>query len=747
MCPGSVDDLLMPASLASVLPKRWQPRVDAGFGEDHTVATVVAPRDGLVIGRMIAIVVIAGLVLTFDDGRDSVAVAALMLVIATLQPVMAWTWPHTEQFRQAQVFSDLATFVVLVAIAPDYYWLAVITLASVIANHAVMASLRHYVPAALCASVAVAVLGETSGVSTAGQVSAMFFILVVGHGYMGYSTRAATQSARRDLLSAVTAAGGLAHLVDLTAAPGVVDIVGDVERVVGWSKEEWMTIDHREIIHPEDIDDYWLDVDDLEVGTVVDRMARVRTRDGRWTWIRDMSRVVVHGQRLHLRGFSIDVSAQQDGLDRFENEATTDSLTGLRNRRWLLSELSQRESTSNYFLVLIDLNRFKHVNDTLGHEAGDELLEVVADRLTMCLRPDDVLARLGGDEFAIVMDDMPDAAAVAAAVERFAWEVSRPVEISGVTLTTSLSAGIAHGIAGESSATELLRHADIAMYTAKRERRVSATFDADLEQRSDRRSALSTSLSSALSTHDLTLHYQPIIEVETGRVAGAEGLARWQHDEYGLLRPDSFLDVILMSERSGDFTRAMVADAIGAARRVSDEGFELPISVNLPIRAVEDSDFETWFVAECGRQGVSPSQLVFEIAERDLHHTDLITVSIDRLSRLGVTISVDDFGAGNATFERLRWRNVDQLKLDSGVMRNAVKDDRERAILRSVIGLASELGYDVVAEGVERDDQMELLRRFGCSHVQGHLFAGAMPLDDLVRCLEAGRLAADAHRV
>ena len=216
-------------------------------------------------------------------------------------------------------------------------------------------------------------------------------------------------------------------------------------------------MDHHVLMHPDDVEAFWLDPEAVSAGQLIDRTVRMRTPDGEWIWMRDVSRVVMHRNRPHIRGFSIDVTAQQVGLDRVTAEASTDQLTGLANRRAILAELDDRRHRSDHHLVLIDLDRFKDVNDTLGHESGDVLLNVVAQRLARCLRSADFLARLGGDEFAIVIDGVADAAGVQATIERVALEVSRPVEIAGVNLTCRFSAGVVAARPGEADASTMLR--------------------------------------------------------------------------------------------------------------------------------------------------------------------------------------------------------------------------------------------------------------------------------------------------
>ena len=691
----------------------------------------------MIVARVIAILALACVAAAFNDGPETTQVALLLIAVAAIQPGLPIFWRYQDSYRQAQMLTDIVAFALIVAIAPQYYWLCVAVAAALVGNHAVLAGVRSYALAAGFAVAAIATVGAARDVAQYERGVAVIAILAAGLGYLGHNTRISMRNSRQDILHVLSAAGGLGHLTDLSR--GVIDVVGDTEAVVGWQRDDWLSIDHRGLVHPDDLADFWQD-NELKAGTMVDRTARVRSADGRWIWIRDVSRVVMHENRPHLRGFILDVSKQQEGLQRVTTEASTDVLTGLRNRRALIVELGALELLPQHHLVLIDLNHFKDVNDTLGHEAGDVLLQVIAERLARCLRPDDVLARLGGDEFAIIMNGIEEVSAVVAAVDRIAFEVSRPVEIAGVNITTSLSAGIVDARPGEADDSTMLRRADIAMYHAKRLHRTSAVFDSDLERTSIRRTELSKDLSEALAVGDLTLHYQPIVDTASRAIVGGEGLARWDHPVFGLLNPDEFLDVVLISNFSGEFTRRMALDAIVTVRSLADAGSAITIAVNLPIRTLEDVEFSRWFIAACEAHAVDPSQLVFEIAERDIHHTESITSAIDRLVELGVTVSVDDFGAGHATFERLRWRNVAQLKLDRELLVNVTNDARGREVLRSILDLAARLDYNVVAEGVETDEQLALLRKLGCPHAQGYLFAGAIVRPKFIECALSGRL-------
>lgn len=621
---------------------------------------------------------------------------------------------------------DLLAALVLVVIEPAYFWPASIALVSLMAIQAVASPVSGYVPIALAVPLGLAVAGWISGVDYFERAAGLAVVLAVAHGFIGREVRQSAEATRRDLEFAIKAAGGLTHVTRLGDGP--VEISGDVEHVVGWPRREWMTMDQSRVVHPNDVDSFSVDANDVLDGQVIDRTGRVRTKDGRWIWLHDVSRVVDAGGHLELHGFTMDVTAQQIGLDRATADATTDPLTGLANRRALVSELTDLADAATHHLVLIDLNRFKEVNDTLGHEAGDVLLRVVADRIVASLSDGEFVARLGGDEFAIVHRGDLDTDLVVASVEALGHDLMRPVEISGVNVSTSISAGVVCATPGQSDRSTMLRHADMAMYAAKRERVTAVVFDDQMGGELEQRLTLSTQVGGALQSGEIVLHYQPIVDARSGEITGAEGLARWEHPRLGLLSPIEFLDLILLSERSGDFTRCMVEQAISTAAYFAASGHSIPVSVNVPVRSVEDADFEAWFVAACRMASVSPDQIVFEVAERDLHHAVETVEAIDRLSALGVGIAVDDFGTGHATFDRLRWRNVSQIKLDRDIIRDSASDQRDCIIVRSIIDLAHSLGYTVVAEGVENTEQLAVLRSMGCERIQGYLFSRPVPL-------------------
>lgn len=669
------------------------------------------------------------------DGRTG---SVVLVAAACIQPIVAAVAGRSGAIRGSFVAHDILLPPLVVVAAPSYFWPMAIVLVSLMAIHAVVSPLSRYVAVAVAVPVLIAIAGVLTGTDFFERAAGLAAVLAVAYGFIGNQLHSAAVASKRDLLFAVDAAGGFTHVTRL--GDGLVEISGDVEQVVGWPRREWMTMDQFKVVHPDDHDRFDVDADDVIAGQILDRTGRVRTKDGRWIWLRDVSRVVISDGHTELHGFTVDVTAQQVGLDRVTAEATTDPLTGLANRRALVSELTDLAESDGHHLVLIDLNRFKEVNDTLGHEAGDALLRVVGDRILESISERDFLARLGGDEFAIVHRGEVETDDIVSHLDALAMVLAQPVEINGVNVSTSISAGVVCARRRQADSSTMLRHADMAMYAAKRERQTSVVFDDRMGDHLEQRLALSTQADDALGCGEIVLHYQAIVDARTGRITGVEGLARWEHPRLGLLTPEAFLDVILLSERSGDFTRCMVEQAIGSAAHFGSLGHPIPVSVNIPVRSVEDGDFESWFVAACRSASVSPDRIVFEVAERDLHDAIATVEAIDRLSDIGVGIAVDDFGTGHATFDRLRWRNVSQIKLDRDIINSSATDVRDGIIVRSIIDLAHSLGYSVVAEGVEDIDQLRALREMGCDGVQGYLFSPPVSREEFGEILERGPL-------
>jgi diguanylate cyclase (GGDEF)-like protein len=420
---------------------------------------------------------------------------------------------------------------------------------------------------------------------------------------------------------------------------------------------------------------------------------------------------------------------------RTERNSLSDDLTGLANRKLLgiNTELAVQEGA--VALVLLDLDRFKEVNDTLGHHVGDQLLVAVAGRLSKVLRPGDTVARLGGDEFALLLPGAdPDLAFKAAVRARVA--LSEPFVLGGLLIDVAASAGIAvspeHGL----TVDVLLQHADVAMYLSKESGEVEL-YDATRDHNSTTRLALLGELRRALETDELELHYQPKADVRSGRVVGVEALVRWRHPQRGLVQPDDFIP---LAERSGLIVplTAWVIDAglkqIAAWRA---RGWDLGLAVNVTVKDLCGDQLVDLVSRGLAKYHVPASALQLEVTEGSLFSDSArARVTLKRLEALGVSLSLDDFGTGWSSLVQLRQLPVSEIKVDRSFVGRMVEDPRDHAIVRSVIDLARGLGMRVVAEGVEDDATWQRLSAMGCDGAQGWWLSRALPAAELGSWLE-----------
>ena len=429
--------------------------------------------------------------------------------------------------------------------------------------------------------------------------------------------------------------------------------------------------------------------------------------------------------------------------ERTTYDAVHDPLTGLVNRAALLTRgnnaLRNLDAATEVALLLLDINDFKEVNNALGHTAGDELLQVVARRLTDSIGRGNVLARLGGDEFALLLVDVSTSSpstpsALTAAVDRaraLGEELAVPVEVAGVLLSVEASAGVVVAPAGDVDMTELLRRADIAMYQAKRGGQPVAWYDAVRDEASTDRLALLAELREALSTGDqLTLALQPAVALNGGNstlgdITGVEALVRWQHPRRGRLMPDQFLPTVEQSELIGPLTLRVLDLALETAAHWRAAGITVPISVNLSARSLLDRKLPLQVDVLLTKHRVPADQLVLEITESvvlsDLKVTDNV---LAELRSIGVQLAVDDFGTGYSSLTFLTRVQVEEVKIDRIFVQKMFDSPEASAIVRTTIALARELGLRVVAEGVETAEQRTALARHGCTAAQGyHFFA------------------------
>jgi diguanylate cyclase (GGDEF)-like protein/PAS domain S-box-containing protein len=477
-------------------------------------------------------------------------------------------------------------------------------------------------------------------------------------------------------------------------------------------------------------------------------------RDGSSLW------VMVSATSLEVDGGAgvlamvSDITDRKRAEDELAHQALHDHLTGLPNRALLLDRLehalerSQRTGTS-VAVVFLDLDRFKLVNDGLGHEVGDELLLAVAERLRAGMRPADTVARFGGDEFVLVCEDVADERAVTAVSEGVLQTLSAPVELRGRTFHVSASLGVAMGTGADASPDELIRDADAAMYRAKERARGSyEIFNEETRRRSLLRLSVEHGLRTALAEDQLRVHYQPLVTVAGGEVVGAEALVRWEDPERGLLMPDHFIPVAEDSGLIVPIGAWVLGEACRQGRAWRDElgtGTPFEVSVNLSARQLFHADLVdtvAWTLAEAGAPA-GDLLVCLEVTESVVMEQPEASATVLRaLKDLGVRVAMDDFGTGYSSLAYLRQFPFDLLKIDRAFVAGVTASQQDRAIVRTIVELARALGLTVVAEGVETPEQLAVLRELGCEVAQGYLFARPQPAEGVTAILRAGVAAA-----
>ena len=426
------------------------------------------------------------------------------------------------------------------------------------------------------------------------------------------------------------------------------------------------------------------------------------------------------------------------------HQALHDDLTGIANRRQLLGHLEHEIRRGRRFgLLVLDLDRFKDVNDALGHAHGDTLLCDVAARLQGRVRHDDLLSRLGADEFAMVLTDVEGPQAGIEVARRIAEALHEDFVVGDVPLYVEASIGIAiHPDHGD-TAEALVQAADIAMYAAKRTGTSAEVYSAERDRRGPDRVARLGELRRAIEQGELVLHYQPKIDLHADRVSGVEALVRWQHPERGLIPPGEFL---ALAERTGliaPLTSYVLEEALGQCRAWADRAIDLPVAVNVSERSLLDPSFPDEIEARLASWGLSDGDLQLELTERSLiGDLAVATDVVERLHALGVRLSVDDFGTGYSSLSRLRDLPINELKIDRTFVTDMAEDGQGAAIVRSAIDLGHHLGLEVVAEGVERPETLAELRELGCDAAQGHLLLRPLPAEDVTAWLRERRYAA-----
>ncbi len=437
-----------------------------------------------------------------------------------------------------------------------------------------------------------------------------------------------------------------------------------------------------------------------------------------------------------------DVTERQRAEERIVHMARHDALTDLPNRVLLRERLEhelKRVKRGEILAVLcLDLDRFKAVNDTLGHPVGDELLKVVADRLRGCTREPDTIARLGGDEFAIIMTSMQQPTDAAGLARRIRDSIVKPFHLDGHQIVVDISIGISVAPLDASTPDQLLKNADMALYGAKGDGRGTYRFfEPEMDARMKARRDLEMDLRSAITNKEFEIHYQPLVNLETNEISGFEALLRWHHPERGIISPADFIPI---AEETGLIVALGEWVLRTACKETANWPSDTKIAVNLSPAQLKSRNLLDVVMSALKDSGMAPNRLQLEITESVLMHNTFGTLAmLHKLRELGVQIAMDDFGTGYSSLSYLRSFPFDKIKIDRSFIQDISSAAEPLAIVHAVAGLAKCLNMVSTAEGVETKQQMETLQTVGCTEMQGYFFSSAKPAAEIVqRFLQPG---------
>ncbi len=517
----------------------------------------------------------------------------------------------------------------------------------------------------------------------------------------------------------------------------------------GYTREELtgqsVSVLHSEIVERQAFAEH---VERLRIGS--DKLdLKHRRKDGMLFFVEAVSSLIRVGGREMVLGIERDITDRKLLEEQLRHQAFHDVLTGLPNRALFLDRLEHalvrgtRQGRS-VAVLFVDLDRFKPVNDSLGHEVGDEVLRTVGRRLRECLRPEDTVARLGGDEFAVLIEDVEDTSDATLVAERVGEAMRPEFEVGDREVVLSASIGIAVSRAGQRDPGELLRAADIAMYKAKRTGKSRyEVFDPSMGARALKLLELEADLRRALERGELRLHYQPKVELATGNVVGVEALVRWEHPERGTVPLDEFIP---LAEETGlilPIGRWILEQACRQAREWQGQcrvGEPLEVSVNVSARQFGHPGLVGEVARVLEETGLEPKGLLLEITESVvMGDAESNAATLRELKELGVRLAIDDFGTGYSSLSYLHRFPVDALKIDRSFVDGLGRESEDMAIVRAVIALAHSLRLEVIAEGVETQEQAKRLQALGCQIAQGYFFSQPLPPDGVEERLVAGR--------
>jgi diguanylate cyclase (GGDEF)-like protein len=443
----------------------------------------------------------------------------------------------------------------------------------------------------------------------------------------------------------------------------------------------------------------------------------------------------------------LDIEERKQVERSIRHMAHHDSLTGLPNRALFRDRLIHAMAQADRYqqklgVMFLDLDRFKAINDTLGHNVGDQLLRIAGERLRTCVRDCDTVSRLGGDEFTVIVEDIADARTASIVAQKIIDTFMQPFNLHGHEVFVTTSIGITIYPDDDEHADNLLRNADAAMYRAKECGRNNFQFYvADMNVRARERLMLENSLRRALVRDEFMVYYQPRVDLQSGRVIGAEALLRWRHPELGMVPPSEFIPILEETGMIIPVGEWVLREACRQNRSWQAKGLPpIRVAVNLSARQFVQKDLASTVEDALEEAGLSPAYLELEITEELLlEHNHANTVTLNRLRDLGVHISIDDFGTGYSSLSYLKRLPINTLKIDRSFVRDITRDSDGAAIASAIIAMACSLRLNVLAEGVETDEQLSFLRAQGCNEIQGYSFSHPLPPEEFEKLLRDGR--------